>query len=260
MSRHNLKIVTVATKDAEYLKYLKESCNRHGTELIVLGMGRPWTQYYDKYKYILEEIDSFEDDDIFCFVDAYDVIMIDNAEKMRQDYLDFVKENGPKIIAPSESDEFKFMNHSLEFCSIIVNALKDEIFSKRTHSINSGTYIGFVSDIKFAIKTMLSYKDINDDQIMFNLFISQYPDKFSLDTKFFFKTNELMDIPVYDGMRGYFIHRPGNFPLIEFLRYNGYTVTEEDEMMLYDSANRSLQRKITYYSNMMLTRFFPDFK
>ena len=41
----NFHIVTVATKPGGYLKWLKQSCKRNGTDLIILGMDQEWKGY-----------------------------------------------------------------------------------------------------------------------------------------------------------------------------------------------------------------------
>ena len=37
---NNIHIVTVATSEEGYMKWLKQSCKRYGTDLIVLGFGK----------------------------------------------------------------------------------------------------------------------------------------------------------------------------------------------------------------------------
>ena len=56
-----IKIITVATKPGGYLKWLKESCIRNGTELIVLGMGQEWKGYISKYVLIREYLENLDE-------------------------------------------------------------------------------------------------------------------------------------------------------------------------------------------------------
>jgi hypothetical protein len=48
-----------------------------------------WNGYYDKLKYLKEEIRNIPDDDIICFVDGYDVLAFANADEIVTKFKEF---------------------------------------------------------------------------------------------------------------------------------------------------------------------------
>ena len=64
--------VCVATEKKLYLPYLQELL----PELVVLGLNTPWRGFITKYKLLQAYLSTAEilDDDLICFIDAYDVL------------------------------------------------------------------------------------------------------------------------------------------------------------------------------------------
>ena len=78
-----MHIVTVANKNDGYLNYLIESCKRNGGELEVLGWNQEWKGFMWKISLMIEYLNGLDDDDIVCFVDGYDVIILQPIAKNR---------------------------------------------------------------------------------------------------------------------------------------------------------------------------------
>ena len=250
----NLKIVTVATKRDGYLKYLEESCIRNSTELIILGMESVWTSYFDKYEILYQNLNQFDPNDILCLVDAYDVIMIDNAEKLKNKFIDFVSIHGRKIIMAHETfDDVKINGSNIPIVCDVFSFLLNTTFSD-FKGVNPGTTLGFVSDIKIMIEQLRKYKDtINDDQIIVNKYIKEYPDVIhdDINREFFSLSYEILDLPEFDNISGFFIHRPGNLPFGEFLRNNGYDITTKEEVDILQTGISKIVGKSQYYIKMI---------
>jgi len=98
----NIHIVTVATKPGGYLKWLEESCIRNGTKLIILGMGEEWKGYITKYLLTDNFLKTISEDDIVCFIDAYDVLMTQHIDKLTEKFLKITENNDYKIICASD--------------------------------------------------------------------------------------------------------------------------------------------------------------
>lgn len=135
--------VCVATQNKLYLPFLKKLI----PDLVVLGMGMKWKGLMMKYELLNEYLDSLEDGDIVCFLDAYDVLPTKNIVYLENQFIQFSKKNPEiKIIVGYDKIED---NMILEFIS-------QEIFGTiEGDRINSGQYIGYVKNIKEIIKHIL---------------------------------------------------------------------------------------------------------
>ncbi len=226
----DIKIVTVATNDVLYLKWLKESCLRYGTDLIILGLGTKWNGFITKYQLMLNFLKEQEPDTIICFVDAYDVIMTGNVNELKERFLDLKRTYNFKAIAaidsaanlisdenPSDINKFKFNLFVLYFN---FNPSKP---------INSGSYMGYSQDLVFILEEMLSYNE-RDDQICMNRYSNLHTEDIFVDkNKDFFLVNAEDDDPENIETNAFFIHRCGNVPMFNYLRNKGYSITLEEE-------------------------------
>ncbi len=248
-----IKIVTVATEEKFYLKWLRESCTRYGTNLIVLGMGYKWEGLMMKYRLMIDFLENEDSNNIICFVDAYDVIMTGNVNHLKLSYLQAVYETQYKVIVASE---FKNTNNNLS--GKIVQSLQNFTFSATDdNSINSGTYIGKASDLLEIIKEMISYEEIND-QTAFNIYKSIHPEFVKIDNEreFFNVSHILEDASSFSYPDSFFLHRPGNNLMINFLRTNGYIITVEEERLIQKDSLKSIIKKAEQYSEEIILKLF----
>src|SRR5258708_29452275 len=93
-----VSIVTVATHEAGYMKWLKLSCQKNGCELIVLGAGQKWGGYSMRFGLLLDFCRTRNNDDIVCFIDAYDVLMLKHVDKLEKRFLKIQKKNPNKVV------------------------------------------------------------------------------------------------------------------------------------------------------------------
>ena len=95
-------------------------------------------------------------DDIVCFVDGYDVLYVRDLNEMKTMFLEIRNSINNKIIIAK--DHFSLITYPILL-----------FFGKcNTYSINSGTYIGFVSDLLEIINKnhIDNNKDYEEDQVL----------------------------------------------------------------------------------------------
>jgi hypothetical protein len=150
-----IHVVTVATESKFYFPYLVESCRIQGVELEVLGYGETWRGYNWRLQIMLDYLQKLPEDDIVCFVDGYDVICCRNLYELKDEFIRITKETNAKIVVGHTQTSF-YMN----FLTYI-----DFGLCKGT-SLNAGTYIGFVKDLKNIIREIYNINpdDNADDQ------------------------------------------------------------------------------------------------
>lgn len=248
-----IKIVTVASEEKFYLKWLIESCTRYGTYLIVLGMGCKWEGLIMKYRLMIDFLENEDSNTIICFVDAYDVIMTGNVNHLKLAYMQAIYQTQYKVIVASE---FKKANNDISG-EIFQNIQNFTFSASDNNSINSGTYIGKVSDLLEILKEMISYEEIND-QTAFNIYKSKHPEYVKIDNEreFFNVSHILEDTSSFSYPNSFFLHRPGNNLMINFLRFNGYTITTEEERLLRKDSLKSTIKKLEQYSEEILLKLF----
>jgi hypothetical protein len=223
---NDLHIVTVATESKYYFPYLIESCKRHGKELEVLGYGEKWNGYNMKYRLMIDYLKKLPNDDIVCFVDGYDVLCVRDLNEMKTIFLEIRNNTNNKIIIAK--DNFYFSYISILF------------FGKcNNYSINSGTYIGYVSDLSEIINKIheSNNKDDEDDQVLMSKYCNNSEKDFYIDinNEFFlvlgYPLEEIYKYisinnnnVIYNSKKPFFIHAAGSGYLDEIIKNLGYNI------------------------------------
>lgn len=249
-----IKIVTVATKESGYLKWLKESCLTNGSELLILGNNVEWKGYVTKFEIVNEFLLNQDERDIFCFIDAYDVIMLKNIEELKRDFIN----SGHRIICSVSEREKCGIKQIDDFVQKIVD--KGFSVGEGCAHINPGAYIGYCKELRFLLNSTMEMNlktgEIDDEKLL-NQFNQDnqgliYPDS-ECD---FFKTvspfTEFFDREDY-GQHSYFIHRIANMSLINFLEKRGYVITFEEKIKLFNESIIFLFKKIPYHVDRMIS-------
>lgn len=155
------------------INYLKESALLNNMEILYLKKDN-WDGYVDKIIAMNNIIKKHLDNDIICFIDAYDVLINQN--------LKYLVEN------------FKYYN-----CDLLIGAelncfptkyINDYHFINSKYKyVNSGGYIGY----KYALQDLFNWKsydniykiceDGGDQSYFTEYFIAKYSDKIKLDTE-----------------------------------------------------------------------------
>jgi hypothetical protein len=78
-----MKVITYATKKAQYYDSLEDSCSKFNYELVTLGLNTTWHGMSDKIKAVKEYLDTLDDQDqLVLVVDAYDVIACRDSKEI----------------------------------------------------------------------------------------------------------------------------------------------------------------------------------
>jgi hypothetical protein len=163
-----MHIVTVATKSEGYFNYLVESCKRNGGKLEVLGWGQEWKGFMMKIYLFKDYLNNLDDDDIVCFVDGYDVIILQPVDKIET----LFRNSGKKILFSQDSnaDIIPFIEM---FCKYYFGTYKN-------YRLNAGTFIGYVKYFKKIFNNICNEYNCNDknldDQIIFTKICNKYND------------------------------------------------------------------------------------
>jgi hypothetical protein len=247
-----IKIVTVSTHESGYLKWLKESCIRHGTELQVLGTGVKWEGYITRSKILNKFLESENEENIVCVVDAYDVIMLKSVEELRNSFI----RSGHKIIfslTPTEHSNENIIGSLVQEYLRVEFSVKDGL-----QHINPGLYMGYVKDLKEMnneIMRMYFQSRQCDDEKLINIYYGLNSSHVFVDEQHnFFKNISPLDLvnkPSYNE-HSFFLHRIGNAPLSNFLEANGYDVTPEEKVLLMMTFFDEISKKIPYHVMLFL--------
>ena len=143
-----MKIVTVGTQTSGYYPLLVESCRRHGIVLDTLGMGQPWKGFTMKFRLFQEYLENQSSDEIIMFVDAYDVVILEDHDMIVNKFKSFHRE----IVFGTQNDFF----NQFVFPRCLGNIL------------NSGSYIGYCRSIQKLVNIVVENIDFSksDQQIL----------------------------------------------------------------------------------------------
>ncbi|KAK0393083.1 hypothetical protein QR680_000047 [Steinernema hermaphroditum] len=166
-----LIIVTVATEETDGLRRLMRTAQDHDHHLFVYGRGEQWNggdmRYYQgggqKIRILRDALKNYKDKDaVIMFVDAYDVVV--NAKTdiiLDRFYHEF---DNARIVFGAEG--FCWPDKEL--------ATKYPLVSFGKRYLNSGLYMGYVSDIYKMLEMGAEVKDTDDDQLFFtNLYLDE---------------------------------------------------------------------------------------
>lgn len=144
-----LHIFTFLT-DPKRIEYLKETAQMNDTQIHYL-VNSSWNGYVDKITGMRKAIDPIPDEDIICFIDAYDVLINQPGTVL----LDKFKEEKKDLIFGAEMNCYPSNYHP--YFTNLYNDLKTmnqtKFVSKHLY-LNSGGYIGY----KHAIHSCLYWK------------------------------------------------------------------------------------------------------
>ena len=134
--------------DESRLIYLKQTQENHSVNIKYLHSSS-WNGYMDKIVYMLDTIKNIPDDDVVCFIDAYDVLINSTA----YDILDKFKSYNCNLLIGAELNcfpsDYKFQMDN------VGNILNVNTPNKY---LNSGGYIGY----KKSIHKLLTWKTLQE--------------------------------------------------------------------------------------------------
>jgi hypothetical protein len=256
-----LHILTVANKSKYYYQYLVESVKRNNSNLITLGFNKEWVGFNTKFKLMNEELNKLDENDIACFVDGFDVICVRDLNELIDVFLEIKEREKCNIVAGYDNVR-----------NIFTRITASLYFTKKIGSIiiNSGTYIGYVKDIKNFLSFVLSQDDdeLADDQILMNTYNKLHPNEIYIDinTEIFLtivrplqsikKFTKIKDNVVYsNNNKPFFIHSAGSGYMNDILEELEYDIDNKIEINLKDDYIKKL---LVQLRDIIINIFFKN--
>ena len=137
------EVVTYATHSQGMFEELKD-------KVTVLGWGKKWNGFTDRFVAYLEYIKDRPDDDIIIFVDGFDT----KINRDPKDAVELFKKRGYRLLFSRDCNDDKY--------NMMFGTCKDGI------TINLGLYMGYVKYLKIFFKEMLK-ETCRDDQVIANM-------------------------------------------------------------------------------------------
>lgn len=155
-----LQVVTVCTHDAGWFAALRASCARHGLPLAVLGWGQPWRGFNWRLHLMREHLRSLPADALVLFVDAYDVLILQDEATIVERFLR-LSDGGARVLFGTEH----LANHSRAF-----DGGMTMIFGGRCRGrfLNAGCYLGRVAAVARYLDVVHDGDAASDDQALLN--------------------------------------------------------------------------------------------
>ena len=264
-----MKLVTVATHSQSYFPFLLESCNRYGAELVVLGFNQPWQGYNQKNLLMKEYLDTLAPDEIVCFIDAYDVLLLRPLEDLENLFVNFNKITGARIIVGCDQKA------TGEKIGPVVRLYFGACNNKY---VNSGTYIGYAADLHEMMTYIMNEvsDDVKaDDQIMIRKYCSATKSVHIDCDRIFFLTlvggaqfplnhpniNIVIDPHSHElhfnNIRPFLVHGAGNINMMKLVEALGYDISPEQRVTILQETDAWLQKRTKQgffqYSRMLIT-------
>lgn len=249
-----VKLITVATHADGYFEWLKLSCKRHNTDITVLGWNEEWKGYAWRFMLMVDYLQLIPDDELVCFIDAFDVLLLRPLSEIEEYYNSIAKISNKKIIIAYNRVK-----------SQTIKIMSDYVFDTcKDIAINAGTYLGRAKDVREILKQIMQHNmnETLDDQKLLTEYCSTNPEVFYIDQdSIFFLTieNPLDDVIdentkiidnklYYMGTRPFFIHANGNGKLDGIIKTMNYNINENEILQIDDSNWKAVQKKVVYYS------------
>lgn len=163
-----LHVCTVASKHTRGLEQLLHSCRYFDIQIDVLGMDQPFRGLSEKFLLVEEYIRKLDDKDIVLFVDAYDTLFLEGTENILNK---FYKMEAPFVISVER------------YCWPYRDRWKE--FPEGPTSfryINTGTYIGYVYQLRQIFKELAPIYAGQIDQGIMTLHYFKNPDLYTFDS------------------------------------------------------------------------------
>jgi hypothetical protein len=221
-----MKLVTVATHSERYYPYLKLSAEKYGHELITLGWGQKWQGFAWRFELMKNYLQSISPNENVCFVDGYDVIVLQDPNTIEKKFLNKVEGDTNKIFISKE----QYSHNGVE--NTILSYLQSFVFTKcENEYINAGTYMGkseCLLNLFEKVCDEFKCTPNKDDQRMIQDYCTKYNNNFVIDVEcdiFLVINSTLSEIKANEYNITFnnktLIYKTNTFPA--FFHGNGYT-------------------------------------
>jgi len=245
-----IKYICIATEMKLYLPYLKQLM----PELVILGMNTKWEGFITKYKlllaYLNDSKNSIKDNDIICFIDAYDVLPTKRINELEETYKVF-EEAYPQVKMVVGYDKVENVFHEYLSKHIFGTIGNDDT------RLNSGQFIGRSKNIKHIINYILDNTiEFKTDQIELTKYANQFNDDIYIDKEqrmFYVKSKPLQQVRMDNTRKSSFIHANGNGFLENFLeKEHGINVSRKELYNNYITNFQGCFRKLIIYDMIFI--------
>lgn len=168
-----MHLVTVATESKGYFPVLRQSVERYGAELHALGWGKRWRGFVWRLMILRDFLKDLDEDDVVCFLDAYDVVLLRDPAELESAFLALSAATGCRVIFGCDKPK-----------PLALKAASKYMFgSCQQKSINAGSYVGFVGDVRRMLDAILDKTSdpSDDDQVQVVRFCNENPDSVHID-------------------------------------------------------------------------------
>ena len=182
-----MKIFTIATKSEGYFDLLRQTANRWGYDLHVLGWQQTWKGFAWKIELYIAALMKLPPDEPVICVDGYDVVTIGPPAEMHKKF----KETNHRIVFSGQRyfpNQKRIQKLADQTMSLNLSKISDkkEDNSKDYSRPCMGLLIGYAGDLLLLFKKLMETersKSINDDQTLLNIYYRSFPDSIHLDDK-----------------------------------------------------------------------------
>lgn len=135
--------------------------NKYNINIKVLGFGKKWNSFVDKFIGVLEYINNLNDNDIVVFIDGFDSLINKNLDNF---YNEFLKMDTKVLVSKDIGGIF---NDYLNYNKFVFGTCYNNIVA------NTGLYCGYIKYIKILLNDLIKFR-CNNDQVNFNTLCSKY--------------------------------------------------------------------------------------
>lgn len=246
-----MKLVTVATHSDGYFPWLIQSCERHNAELEILGWGQKWEGFSWRLTLMIDYLKSLDKNEIVCFIDAYDVILLKPLSKIEERFIKIHQETKCKMVV------------AYEYHGSFIHKLGAHLTfgSCKGQNVNAGTYVGFASDLIDTLEEIykLNPQFNSDDQELLVKYCKAFPQQIYIDIdktlfytfiNIFGHSSKKMLQNIFE-MDSCILHAPGTTNITNEIKSLGYTFTKEEDEKLNKYHKKTLMNKVLYYTYLV---------
>ena len=167
-----LHIFTVATHKNHHVDRLLKSCERHHINIQILGLGIEYPGNGMKVELLTEALKTLPKDDLFLYLDAYDVIFLTDANEIREKYLRLYDGH---VLFGAET------NFGMYSADDLYYYLKNPIKTGEYRFLNAGTIMGPVAKALSLYEQIGISKEFKSDQMETIRYYCKNPNGIKLD-------------------------------------------------------------------------------
>lgn len=243
-----MKLVTVATHSDGYFPWLRASCARLGAELVVLGWGQPWKGFAWRFDLMARYLTTLPEDEVVCFVDAYDVILLRPLALMEARFRALHRRHGFDVLVSREHAAGALQKAAAAFT----------FGACRGMPISAGAYMGRAGDL-LRVLTRIRARDADpaaDDQRLLAAFCRDEPGRVHVDADsrvFLTTVASFRDAAAAASTEGLMqgdpciFHGAANTSLDALIRGRGYAFSQQDSDRLRAYHGKAQVKKLAYY-------------